>query len=1218
MHNMRRKVAFLLAGLMVASSLSITPIVKEEKVSAATQKENVNLIPGGDFEEESDAWGGFGQEGGEATFEQKDGQFVCNIDKVGKCSWAVQASCPTGFALYQNGKYRLSFDISSSVTRNLACGIQLNSGDYRSYVNKGITATDEMTTYTFDFTMKDETDLVPCLFFNLGLYNEEDLDPHTVTIDNVSLELIDGSNIEESGTQKAQEENVNLLPGGGTFDEVSDDWGSMTCEGGDAEIEQKDGKLVCDIKELGDVKWGVQAHCNSGFALYQYGKYRLSFDINSTIARELDYGIQLNSGDYHSYTYGSVVADEETQTVTIEFTMKDETDKAPALFFNMGNYGDALDPHVVTIDNVSLELIDGSKIEATSSSVKKQEENVNLIPGGGTFDEFCDDWGSYTTDGGDATFEQKDGAYVIDIADVGTLNYSVQASCGSGFQLYQNGVYQLSFDISSTVARALEYGIQLNGGDYHAYTQDRINVNDEVQTITVTFTMKDENDKAPALFFNMGTYGDELDAHTVRIDNVDLRLIDGSKIVYDEETETENPINLNQVGYKTDAKKVAVFRGADDLAGKTFTVVNAEDDSVVYEGEIGEGVTNKAAGEVDYSGDFSEVTEPGTYYINVEGLGKSYNFLVSDEAFNDAFKSTFRFFYLQRCQELDEDHAGAFAHPQCHTQLARIYGTEDEYIDVSGGWHDAGDYGRYVVATSVSAADLLMAYSANKAAFSDDMGLPESGNGIADVLDEIRGQIEWLMKMQNKENGGVYHKVTTANFPGTIAADQETGELIVCPITATATGDFAALMGMAYDAFKNVDKAFAEECLAAGEKAYDYLVTMPSKAVVNPKGIVTGEYGDYSDLDERYWAAASLFKATGKDKYNDAVKEAVQVSVKSGYGWQDVGSYGSNLYLKSNGADEETVELIKEAILDKADLLLAVAKEEGYGVSNTIGDYYWGSNMGTLNNATILVDAYNLTGNQEYMDFAKEHVNYMFGKNSVGTSYVTGYGTVTPQNPHHRPSLVYGQTIPGALVGGPNKNLEDPIAKAYLAEKAAAKCYMDSADCYSVNEVDIYWNSALVRALAEMEFVGSTKQEEEQYSDIAMDVALASNLNGNIINQTYTIKADGEDIVDTSKVALRYYLTKSDDKAINYNVDHAAINFNKAPWYQALTSATNIDIAEDEKGAYIELTFDDAVEIEPGAGAMTIQARINNTDWSVFDADTTGELVVYYDGKIVK
>ena len=137
---------------------------------------------------------------------------------------------------------------------------------------------------------------------------------------------------------------------------------------------------------------------------------------------------------------------------------------------------------------------------------------------------------------------------------------------------------------------------------------------------------------------------------------------------------------------------------------------------------------------------------------------------------------------MQRCgMELTADIAGDFAHPACHTDIATVYGT-DEQIDVTGGWHDAGDYGRYVVPGAKTVADLFLSYEESEAANGDDFGIPESGNGVPDLLDEARYELEFFFKMQ-ADNGGVYHKVTCAVFPETVMPQDETDPLIICPIS---------------------------------------------------------------------------------------------------------------------------------------------------------------------------------------------------------------------------------------------------------------------------------------------------------------------------------------------------------------------------------------------------------------------------------------------------
>lgn len=698
-------------------------------------------------------------------------------------------------------------------------------------------------------------------------------------------------------------------------------------------------------------------------------------------------------------------------------------------------------------------------------TVNAAELNVNLIENG-NFDTDLSGWGDFTTDGGKGEVTLEDGAIKAQVNDCGKVEYSMQIFY-DGFKIYKNGTYRLEFDISSTIDRTIDYRIQLNRGDYRAYVDGKVSTTKEVQKVSKDFVMTEENDVSPRLAFNIGNItGEELEAHSIKIDNVRLILIADNGIEADEEIpKVEQKIVLNQIGYKPEDKKKVVFRS--ETEDRNFRVVSTDTEEVVYKGEITGRTYNEAAEETDSFGDFSSIKAPGTYRIETDSLGSSFEFTIGQDVYSNVFKDSVRFFYLQRCgQELTEKLADKWSHPSCHTDLATVYGTNKK-IDVSGGWHDAGDYGRYVVASSKAIADLLSAYGGNKAAFGDDFNIPESGNNIPDVLDEVKYQLDWMLKMQEPASGGVYHKVTGANFPGNIMPEEEKEELIVSPISTTATADFAAVMAMGYENFKNIDILLAEKYLDAGEKAWDYLEKTPSGSFTNPPGIVTGEYGDSNDRDERYWAAAQLFKATGNNEYDEAFKIMANTKIQNGYDWSTVGNYGNMAYLSSNGADQNVSGNIKNYIINEANNIVALAKNDSYNISNG-KDYYWGSNMKVTNNAILLAKVYEVIPNPEYLEYAKEHINYCLGKNSLGISYITGYGSDYVKNPHHRPSIAQGEAIPGMIAGGPNKNLEDPYAKNMLKGQPVAKCYIDNAESYSTNEVDIYWNSPLVYAMAEL------------------------------------------------------------------------------------------------------------------------------------------------------
>jgi endoglucanase len=358
-----------------------------------------------------------------------------------------------------------------------------------------------------------------------------------------------------------------------------------------------------------------------------------------------------------------------------------------------------------------------------------------------------------------------------------------------------------------------------------------------------------------------------------------------------------------------------------------------------------------------------------------------------------------------------------------------------------------------------------LSYEDSEAAHSDDeIGIPESGNGTPDILDEARYELEWMLKMQDETSGGVYHKVTGEVFPETVLAVEETAQMILSPISNTATGDFAAVMAKASVLYRDFDADFADECLAAAEKAWDYLSAHKGDSGFKNVGdIVTGEYPDSKDADEYLWAAVELYLATGDSSYNDYAKDELEnnKAISYGLGWADVGTYALYDYCK-NVSDNETA---KSKLKTAADRLTSNYKYSGYG-STISGSYVWGSNMVIANNGMLLLMASKILEDDSYVTYAHQQLDYLLGRNPVSYCFVTGFGSQSPTDTHHRPSQVLGEAMPGMLVGGADSNLEDPYAVAVLSDAANAKCYVDSSQSYSCNEVTIYWNSPLVYLLS--------------------------------------------------------------------------------------------------------------------------------------------------------
>lgn len=546
-------------------------------------------------------------------------------------------------------------------------------------------------------------------------------------------------------------------------------------------------------------------------------------------------------------------------------------------------------------------------------------------------------------------------------------------------------------------------------------------------------------------------------------------------------------IYINQCGYLPEMAKRVTVRSGRPIE---FDVITT-DGRIAYHGTADVQVDNISAGETNYVGDFSDLKTPGRYRIVSENHSESDTFEIAENIYDDVFQKSFAFYYLQRCGcDLPESAAGIYAHRACHTRTATVYGT-DEKLDVSGGWHDAGDYGRYIVPGAMAVAQLLYAYEENPdlcatyaapaGSASTDGKAAAAGKSTADgrnsltaktqlpaCLEEIKYELDWMMKLQ-REDGTLYHKASCYRFCGMIMPDAEQDDIVVSPVSATATADFAAVAAMAVRFYREYDPDYAEKLEKASRKAYDALRVMePSQGFKNPPEITTGGYGDPHDTDERYWAAAELYKAFGDTSYRKDFEQLAGEQLFHGYGWGNMGSYGNRAYLTTEySTNQDLKNRITEEMIKLAEEKLQIAAADGYGTSLMPAHYYWGSNMVAANNGLHLYDAYRITGRREFLDAAGDQIHYLLGRNPMGLCYLTGCGTDAIKHPHHRPSGYLGKAMPGMLSGGPCGRRADQTVKGVLPEDfPPAKALVDMYGSYSTNEVAIYWNSAFVMLLA--------------------------------------------------------------------------------------------------------------------------------------------------------
>lgn len=529
-------------------------------------------------------------------------------------------------------------------------------------------------------------------------------------------------------------------------------------------------------------------------------------------------------------------------------------------------------------------------------------------------------------------------------------------------------------------------------------------------------------------------------------------------------------IQIDQIGYRPTDRNTFFVTGR----GGSFAISNAANE-VVLKGTLQGPIHDAASGDAVFRGDLSGLPTGGPYTIQVEGIGQSAPVFIRPSIYKDIKNGLLRFFYFQRCGiELPTALAGPWAHAACHTAHGIVHGSASDKRPSHGGWHDAGDYGKYIVAAAKAIADLLLAFELYPSAFAEELQIPESGNGVPDILNEVRFELEWFFRMQ-REDGAVYHKLTTKQFPGlSVMPEDDLADLVFSPVSYTATATFAAAMAMASRVYRSFDADFATQCLVAAETSWKWVASQNNPVEFrNPSDIHTGEYGDTSIMDEKYWAAAELYRTTQSPIYHDAFLSLLnhgQFSVTE-LGWASVGGYGTIAYLLT--AANQTNRDVRQRLIafwqTEADRLVTVSKSDGYGISLTPDDYIWGSTMVLLNQAMHLIFALRFTDatHQErpsYEEVALQNLHYLFGANPLGQSYVSGYGVKPLMNPHHRPSVGdnVDLPVPGMVSGGPNKNLQDPEAKRALEGQPPARCFIDHIDSYSTNEVTIYWNSPAV------------------------------------------------------------------------------------------------------------------------------------------------------------
>ncbi len=693
----------------------------------------------------------------------------------------------------------------------------------------------------------------------------------------------------------------------------------------------------------------------------------------------------------------------------------------------------------------------------------------------GTFDTGTAPWWST----GNTALEVEGGRLCADIPG-GTANPWDVIIGQNDIPLVKDETYEFSFFGTATPGRVAKALVQLPVDPYTQYLSANPELSVSGNDYRYTFTSPVDLPGAQVAF----QLGGSTTPWRFCVDNVSLK--GGAEPdVY--KPDTGPRVRVNMVGYLPSGPKNAtlVTEKTEPVAWKLRR--GGEGGEVVAEGDTVPRGVDGSSGQNVHSIDFGTVTAPGTGYTLEADGETSRPFDIGADVYGDLRTDALKFYYTQRSgiPILDELRPG-YGRPAGHIGVAPNRGDVevpcqpgvcDYTLNVKGGWYDAGDHGKYVVNGGISVHQLMSAFERAKAdgVHKDgDLDIPESGNGVPDILDEARWEQEFLLSMQVPEGkpyeGMAHHKIHDAAWTGLPLLphlDPQPRELH--PVSTAATLNLAATAAQAARLFAPYDAAFAARNLAAAKKAWAAAKANPARYADPADGVGGGAYNDDNVTDEFYWAAAELYLATGEKEFKDYVLASPHhtgdIWRERGFDWGNTAQLG-RLQLASVPSALPDRARVRQSVLEGADKYLAVQKAHPYGVPYNPPDYDWGSNNLVLNNMVVMAVAHDLSGEAKYRDGVLEGLDYIFGRNALNQSYVTGYGEVASKNQHSRwyahqldPSLPNPPR--GTLAGGPNSAIQDPVAQAKLRGCKPQFCYIDDIESWATNELTINWNSPL-------------------------------------------------------------------------------------------------------------------------------------------------------------
>lgn len=602
--------------------------------------------------------------------------------------------------------------------------------------------------------------------------------------------------------------------------------------------------------------------------------------------------------------------------------------------------------------------------------------------------------------------------------------------------LIKSGSNTISFNISSTISKSINISVG-------SYLNKKVELKEGYNEFSYDFDCP--SDDNVSVIFELGDKSST--SHTIKMSDLAI-------------TSSNNNISarVNQVGYLSKLEKEVTFI---DNPGDYFYVCKKDTGEVIYTGDISLGEYENDSDEIVYKGFFKEVKDSGEYYIRSELGSYSYDFKIGSDIYEELDKDVLYFIYLQRCGMDIEDDKYGLSHPACHTADSKVWTSlEEKYINTTGGWHDAGDYGKYLTTINKTIADLLYAYK-----YGD--------NKSDEVLDEARYGLEFILKLQNTY-GGVYNKVGTMSFSSFISPEEDTAQTYALWPWTASTASFAGVTGVAYQIYKDIDEEFANRCLDAHNLAVASLLvaTGPSNEG-NPEEFSIGTYYVDDESDDRLFAYSLAYANSGDPKYIDLINNILNNGLDRSYNTLNSRVFAYACLLDTLNENDELYIKISEMLKEECDTLADGVTSNGYAYP--LSEYYWGSNGYVCDSVSELLLGARYLNEDKYKVKASEAFNYVLGMNTLNMCFVQGYGTNAPLTIHSRLARSKGvSSIKGALANGVDQYLTEGILADYFTDDSPiATRFIDNRDSYTSVEPTIYYNAALVLSLSLLEYANN-------------------------------------------------------------------------------------------------------------------------------------------------